>query len=78
MGSGNCNTFSAESTALGTFAAHEFMETMTDPFVTGWSDARGAEIGDKCFGLAACVALSTGTLQLQPLYSNAAHACIHP
>jgi len=78
MGSGSCNTFSAESTALGTFAAHEFMETITDPFVTGWSDARGAEIGDKCFGIAACVALSTGTLQLQPLYSNAAHACVHP
>lgn len=73
-----CNAYSPEATALGTFAAHELMETITDPFVTAWKDQPGEEIGDKCFGLAACVPLSTGILQLQPLYSNAAHACVHP
>jgi len=75
MGSG-CNAFSPEATALGTFAAHEFMETITDPHITAWKDLLGEEIGDKCLGLAACVPLSTGTLQLQPLYSNAVHSCV--
>ena len=70
-----CNAFSPEATALGTFAAHEFMETVTDPYITAWRDLLGDEIGDKCVGLAACVPLSTGTLQLQPLYSNAVHSC---
>jgi hypothetical protein len=73
---GACNAFSPEATALGTFAAHEFMEAITDPFITAWSDLLDREIGDKCFGLAACIPLSTATLQLQPLYSNAAHACV--
>jgi hypothetical protein len=76
MGNG-CNTFSPEATALGTFAAHELMESITDPYITTWQDLLGDEIADKCFGLAACVPLSTGTLQLQPLYSNALHACVH-
>jgi hypothetical protein len=75
MGSG-CNAFSPEATALGTFAAHELMETITDPYITAWKDLLGEEIGDKCLGLAACVPLSTGTLQLQPLYSNALHSCV--
>ena len=73
-----CNAFSAEATALGIFAAHEFIETVTDPFITAWRDPLGQEIGDKCFGTAACFQLSTGILQLQPLYSNTAHACVQP
>jgi len=73
-----CNAFSAEATALGIFAAHEFIETITDPFITAWRDPLGQEIGDKCFGTAACFQLSTGILQLQPLYSNTAHACVQP
>jgi hypothetical protein len=76
MGSG-CNGFSQEATALGTFAAHELMETITDPYITAWKDLIGQEIADKCVGLAACVPLTTGTLQLQPLYSNALHGCVH-
>lgn len=76
-GRGNgCNSFSLDAAALGTVAAHEFMEAVTDPFISAWQDALGDEIADKCFGLAACVPLGTGTLQLQPLYSNALHACI--
>jgi hypothetical protein len=73
-----CNASSAEATALGIFAAHEFIETITDPFITAWRDPLGQEIGDKCFGTAACFQLSTGILQLQPLYSNSAHACVQP
>jgi len=73
-----CNASSPEATALGLFAAHEFIETITDPFITAWRDPLGQEIGDKCFGTAACFQLSTGILQLQPLYSNSAHACVQP
>ena len=73
-----CNGSSPEATALGIFAAHEFIETITDPFITAWRDPLGHEIGDKCFGTAACFPLSTGILQLQPLYSNSAHACVQP
>ena len=73
-----CNGSSPEATALGIFAAHEFIETITDPFITAWRDPLGQEIGDKCFGTAACFPLSTGILQLQPLYSNSAHACVQP
>jgi hypothetical protein len=29
-------------------ASHELMETVTDPTLTAWFDATGAEIGDKC------------------------------
>ena len=75
MGSG-CNAFSQDANALGTFAAHELMETITDPFVTAWSDLLGDEVASKCVGLTACVQLSTGTLQLQPLYSNQHHTCV--
>jgi len=71
-----CSSFSGEATAMGTFAAHEFMETVTDPFVSAWQDDLGQELADKCVGLAACVSLSTATLQLQPLYSNALHSCV--
>jgi hypothetical protein len=71
-----CSAFSGEATAMGTFAAHELMESVTDPFVSAWMDDLGQEVADKCAGLTACVQLSTATLQLQPLYSNALHSCV--
>jgi len=71
-----CSAFSGGATAMGTLAAHELMESVTDPFVSAWRDDLGEEIADKCAGLTACVSLSTATLQLQPLYSNALHSCV--
>ena len=67
--------------------AHEHNETMTDPLGTGWFDASGHEIGDKChlkFGKAIG---STGTGKynqvinghgywLQMVWSNRANACV--
>ncbi len=73
---GACGAFSAEANALTTFATHEFMEAITDPFNTAWWDGLGHEIGDKCVGLTSCVALGASLLQVQPIYSNAAGACL--
>ena len=61
--------------------AHEFMEAVTDPVPpTGWVDANGAEIGDKCnFNYLAPVTLSVGSLttiwQIQSEWSNAVNGC---
>jgi serine protease len=56
---------------------HEFAETETDIFPAGgWTDASGAENGDKCAwitsgqGAAANVGLGTGTFPVQSLWSN--------
>jgi serine protease len=57
---------------------HEMGETITDQFPSsGWLDSGGAENGDKCAwissgqGASANVSLSTGTLAVQSLWSNA-------
>ena len=63
-------------------AGHEFAESETDVAPSsGWTDAVGAETGDKCAwitvgpGAAADVHLSTGTFAVQSLWSNAALGC---
>jgi hypothetical protein len=60
--------------------AHEFMETITDPVPpTGWVDANGAEIGDKCdFVYLGPVTLSgkNNVWQIQSEWSNAAGGCV--
>ncbi|HUY81510.1 MAG TPA: hypothetical protein VMU92_07285 [Acidobacteriaceae bacterium] len=57
---------------------HEMGETETDQFPSsGWLDANGAEIGDKCAwissgqGASADITISTGTFPVQSLWSNA-------
>lgn len=57
---------------------HEMGETETDQFPSsGWLDANGAEIGDKCAwissgqGASANITISTGTFPVQSLWSNA-------
>jgi hypothetical protein len=54
---------------------HEYAETITDPYQTAWWDSTagggGAEIGDKCaWQNLGTVTLSTGTFEMQPLWSN--------
>jgi hypothetical protein len=67
--------------------AHEHNETMTDPLGTGWYDATGQEIADKChlqFGKALGTTASGKYNQLinghrywlQMLWSNRARACV--
>lgn len=57
---------------------HEQAETETDPQPgSGWLDSSGAEIGDKCAWTSLQnTSFSTGTYPTQPLWSNAANACV--
>ncbi|MFN2548875.1 MAG: hypothetical protein ABR567_15725 [Myxococcales bacterium] len=71
-----CNLLSEDANATGSLAAHELLEAMTDPLLSAWTDAAGGEIGDKCEEQTRCIALSTGSFQLQTEYSNAIHACV--
>jgi serine protease len=57
---------------------HELAESQTDPTPSnGWYNFQYGEIGDICAwqGLANTV-LTTGTFAVQPLWSNAASACV--
>jgi hypothetical protein len=56
---------------------HEYMESVTDPFLNAWTDASGNEIGDKC----AWTNLFTqtlgpwGTVAQQPEWDNSTGSC---
>jgi hypothetical protein len=56
-------------------AAHELMESITDPFVSAWYVGSGQEIADVC-GAPHCVAFGNATLALPDIYSNSQQACI--
>jgi serine protease len=59
-------------------AGHEYVEWLTDPFGTGWTDATGRENADGCAwvdagpGRPIDLTLSTGTFPVQSLWSNSA------
>jgi serine protease len=56
---------------------HEYAETVTDFWPTnGWNNNANGEIGDECINLDAFVKLSTGSFDLQGLWSNAANKCV--
>ena len=62
---------------------HEYAETITDPFLTGWydpNDLSGGEVADKCAWdpHSRNVSLSTGNFAMQPLWSNGAGGCVMP
>jgi len=71
-----CNSgFSMPTISLLTTASHEFMEAITDPFASAWFGSSFPwDLADRC-GNQVCVPLSTGTFELQDVYSNATHAC---
>jgi hypothetical protein len=74
----SCNNHSNGMQAAANSTAHELMETMTDPYGDGWTNAAtGAEIADPCdFTFKRCVHLSDGSkLQLQEIWSNKVGAC---
>ena len=65
----------AESTI--SITSHEQMEAATDPLLSGWFDAQGSEIGDKCawqFGRP--VTLNGHSYMLQKEWDNAKHGCV--
>ncbi|HTT87310.1 MAG TPA: Ig domain-containing protein [Acidimicrobiales bacterium] len=59
-------------------ASHEYVETQTDPYpASGWTDARGEEVADKCEylspgqpGAATYLTLATGTFDVQGIWAN--------
>jgi hypothetical protein len=72
-----CNSYSEGTRSLANVTSHEYMEAITDPDVSAWYDASGAEIGDKCaWQFSSCVSLSTGSWQLQEEWSNSASGCV--
>jgi hypothetical protein len=63
--------------AFSIVEGHEYAESVTDPQAgNGWVAPNGAEIGDECEGNFQKVTLPTGSFAMQPIWSNAASACV--
>ena len=77
---GSCGAGSVTGSSLDGVSiveGHELSEAATDPLLNAWYDASGQEIGDICAwqGLQV-VGLNGGSYPMQPLWSNAANACV--
>jgi uncharacterized membrane protein len=73
------NNYSPGTHAMAHFAAHEFMETITDPdAIGGWYDANGNEIGDPCdYVFQSSVQLTNNSSwKIQEIWSNQVGACV--
>lgn len=70
-----CGTgYTPATLSLITGAAHELVETMTNPFSNAWHrDGRAAM--DRC-GTPACISLDGRTMLVPEVYSNAVHGCV--
>ncbi|MFD0327775.1 hypothetical protein ACFQZC_04910 [Streptacidiphilus monticola] len=78
LGAGACTTLTDGRLLSGieSTETHEYAETVTDFWPSiGWNGS-GGEIGDECENMDAYVPLSTGTFDLQGLWSNSAGACV--
>ncbi|MEY9862239.1 hypothetical protein ABH935_007884 [Catenulispora sp. GAS73] len=79
LGAGACTTLTDGRVLSGieSTETHEYAETVTDFWPTaGWYNSGGGEIGDECVNLDAYETLSTGTFDVQGLWSNRANACV--
>jgi hypothetical protein len=79
LGAGACTTLTDGRMLSGieSTETHEYAETVTDFWPTaGWYNSGGGEIGDECENLDAYETLSTGTFDVQGLWSNKAGACV--
>ncbi|WP_327066305.1 hypothetical protein [Kitasatospora sp. NBC_01302] len=77
-GAGGCTTFTDGRllSGLESTETHEYAETVTDFWPSiGWNGGNG-EIGDECENMDAYVTLTTGTFDLQGLWSNSANKCV--
>ncbi|MER5640505.1 hypothetical protein ABT095_26595 [Kitasatospora sp. NPDC002227] len=77
-GAGGCTTFTDGRLLSGieSTETHEYAETVTDFWPSiGWNGG-GGEIGDECEQMDSYVTLSTGTFDLQGLWSNSANKCV--
>ncbi len=81
---GNCGENFVNPGPLGTLdgvsivEGHELAESQTDPHpISGWYNTQYGEIGDICaWQNLQNTVLTTGTFAVQPLWSNAASACV--
>jgi hypothetical protein len=79
IGNGGCTTLIPSHLLDGYFSTetHEYAETLSDMWPgNGWLDSGGNEIGDKCQNLDAYEKLSTGTFDVQGLWSNSSNRCV--
>jgi hypothetical protein len=79
LGNGPCTTLNPSRLLDGYFSTetHEYAETVTDMWPNnGWLDSKGAEIGDKCQNVDALEKLSTGTFDVQGIWSNKLKGCV--
>jgi hypothetical protein len=82
LGPGGCTTLDPATLLDGYFSTetHEYAETATDftvePNALGWLARDGEEIGDLCVQLDARETLTTGTFDVQGIWSNAANNCV--
>ena len=77
-GKGGCTTLSNARLLDGyeSTETHEYAETITDFFpAKGWNGG-GGEIGDECQNLDRRIKLSTGTFDVQGLWSNDLNKCV--
>ena len=77
LGAGACTTLHPAGILDGYFSTetHEYGETATDFWpARGWLGG-GSEIGDECVSLDAYLTLSTGTFDVQGLWSNDLNKC---
>jgi Ricin-type beta-trefoil lectin domain len=76
-GNGGCTTLSNPGPLDGytSTETHEYAEVLTDFFpANGWNGGNG-EIGDACIDLDSRLTLSTGTFDVQGLWSNDQNQC---
>ena len=73
----HANSYSESVQTAADSAAHEFIESVTDPHLDAWYDKNGAEIADKCeYDYQAVVTLTNHSQwQIQSNWSNALGAC---
>lgn len=72
----HANTYSESVQTAADSAAHEFIESVTDPHLDAWYDKNGAEVADKCeYDYQHVVTLSRTDWQIQSNWSNALAAC---
>jgi hypothetical protein len=81
FGKGAGGNVSVATAAMQSFAAHEIVEAMTDPFpYEGWADPYASEAVDKCEADVGSTQVGTqvgtGAFHLQGVWSNADHRCV--
>jgi serine protease len=79
-GASYCSSFANPGPldGVGENASHEYAETLTDPYpASGWTDAQGNEVADKCDylnsgqpGAAIYQPLATGSFDFQGIWAN--------